>query len=139
MMQVTYSYIDLGLMSDRMLLLFGLMLGVIGHLPAILRRSTNTDVPARPGKGQVNGVLVTETPEVQVGILARALVSPPRAANARQQPRWSHPKSSGWGQGEGVAAWRRASRPLSPEEATDPVLKGSSQRPSQWSDSAEES
>lgn len=139
-MQVTYSYVDLGLMSARDMLLFGVMLGVIGHLPAILRRAANKDEPTGQVKGQAAGSLAIETPEVQVGLLARTLVSPLDTTPTQKQIAGQRSKGSNWGQGEpGVASWRRNSRPVSPEEATDSVFKGSASRRSRWSDDAGES
>lgn len=132
-MQITVSYVDLGLTSDRDMLLLGLMLGIIGHLPAILRRSANLDVDDRRGKGQAAPPLATETPEVQAGILAHALESSPRTTTRRQPPAQSS-KRPGWGQPERAASWRRASRPSPPGQTTGPVLQGSAPRPSRWPD-----
>ncbi len=86
-MQMSVSYVDLGLTSDRVMLVLGIMLGVIGHLPGILRRSTNTDISshsARSGSGKTTGALENETPEVQVGILAHALIAPDQPDRSSQ-------------------------------------------------------
>ncbi len=125
-MQMTVSYVDLGLTSDRVMLLLGIMLGVIGHLPGILRRSTNTDLPIRPGRAgdsPITNVLEKETPEVQVGVLAHALMAPAQPpASARRDP-WSARQSgprrdeprwnAGSGaQSNGATSWGRRSHPL---------------------------
>jgi hypothetical protein len=147
-MQISYSYVDLGLMSDRMMLLFGIMFGVIGHLPTILRRSATADEPAPPERARKTGTPATETPEEQVGALAHVLVSPAPTSTTRQrtlsrptqQRTLSRPtQRSNWGQSEGAASWRRYSRPLPQGQTTDQALNGSYPRLSQSSDRAEES
>jgi hypothetical protein len=80
-MQISVSYVDLGLTSDRAMLLFGTVLGVIGHLPGILRRSTGGD--ESPGIQQVEAELEKATPEAQVGILAHILARPAEAPGTR--------------------------------------------------------
>jgi hypothetical protein len=75
-MQMTVSYVDLGLTDDRAMLLLGVMFGVIGHLRGILRRSTDTDRPDGRYPGSASNTLDAQEPEVQVGILARVLVTP---------------------------------------------------------------
>lgn len=95
MMQVSVSYVDLGLTSDRAMLLLGVTFGVIGHLSGILRRSLDKEQPAhfsRWGAG-----LAEEPEEVQVGVLARVLVTPTELTptgrslttnRPRTHPRW---------------------------------------------------
>lgn len=116
-MQITVSYVDLGLTSDRAMLLLGVVLGVIGHLPGILRRSVNVDDKPRAGKG--GQVLEMVTPEVQAGVLAHVLVTPvdpssPRRTVSRPRP------APRWARSEGETAWPRTSRPTAPnrERAT---------------------
>ncbi len=91
-MQVTVSYVDLGLTDDRAMLLFGVMFGVIGHLPGILRRSTNTDAAEGRYRDESYDILEAQEPEVQVGILAHVLVTPEE--EEPRQRRRSHPRSS---------------------------------------------
>jgi hypothetical protein len=86
-MQITVSYVDLGLTDDRAMLLFGVMFGVIGHLPGILRRSTNTDEAEDRYRDESFNILEAQEPEVQVGILAHVLVKPEQ--ERRQQGRRS--------------------------------------------------
>ncbi len=95
-MQVAISYVDLGLTSDRAMLLLGVMLGVIGHLPEILRRSTNTDVPD-VAKGEVAAFLDAEMPEVQAGVLAHVLVASQgeRTSSKRRSPSSVHQPTRG--------------------------------------------
>jgi hypothetical protein len=108
-MQMSVSYVDLGFTSDRAMLLFGIMLGVIGHLPGILRRSTNTDIPTRSKAGDdgLAKAIEKETPEVQVGMLAHALIAAPEAPDTRRDP-WSQQRQNQakraearWGQNNG--------------------------------------
>lgn len=89
-MQVTVSYVDLGLTDDRAMLLFGVMFGVIGHLPGILRRSTNTDTAEPRYRDESYDILEAQEPEVQVGILAHVLVRPEE--DEPRQGRRSHPR-----------------------------------------------
>ncbi len=128
-MQMTVSYVDLGLTSDRSMLLLGVMLGIIGHLPTILQRSTGSETASvRPVKGAPNKMLGTETPEMQVGALARVLVTPvepekprrPATTRAVVPSRWgqsnnAHPARtrSRWGQEDGTATWPRSAQRLS--------------------------
>ncbi|HEY7357109.1 MAG TPA: hypothetical protein VH590_11605, partial [Ktedonobacterales bacterium] len=77
----------LGLTDDRAMLLFGVMFGVIGHLPGILRRSTNTDEAEDRYRDESFNILEAQEPEVQVGILAHVLVKPEQ--ERRQQGRRS--------------------------------------------------
>jgi len=130
-MQMTVSYVDLGLTSDRSMLLLGVMFGIIGHLPAILRRSTgNEQASVRPLKAEPSRVLKTETPEMQVGALARVLVMPvepetprrPATTRTGASSRWgqsnnTHPARtqtpSRWGQDDGTATRSRSSQRLS--------------------------
>jgi hypothetical protein len=117
-MQTTVSYVDLGLTDDRAMLLFGVMFGVIGHLPGILRRSTNTDEAGDRHRDESFTILEAQEPEVQVGILARVLVTPVEdeppqsqrpSPRAPTRPRTSQPPvtpappapQSRWGQAQG--------------------------------------
>ncbi|HLW00787.1 MAG TPA: O-antigen ligase family protein [Ktedonobacterales bacterium] len=121
-MQMSVSYVDLGLTDDRPMLVLWIMLGVIGHLPGILRRSTNTDVPdrsTRPVNGRTTNELDKETPEVQVGVLAHALIAPAEPASSSQRDPWSQRRNAGkqagprWGQSNGTTGAKQTSRPLS--------------------------
>ena len=95
MMQVSVSYVDLGLTSDRAMLLLGVTFGVIGHLPGILRRSLDKNTPAHTSRW---GAGLAEQPaEVQAGVLAHVLVTPAETMPAgrsatpfrtRTRPRW---------------------------------------------------
>ncbi len=90
-MQMSVSYVDLGLTSDRVMLVLGVMFGIIGHLPGILRRSTNNDTPTRSGAvdSSISSTLENETPEVQVGVLAHALMGTPESAKSDPRNPWS--------------------------------------------------
>ncbi|HEY7356188.1 MAG TPA: O-antigen ligase family protein [Ktedonobacterales bacterium] len=121
-MQVSISYVDLGLTDDRSMLMLWTMFGIIGHLPGILRRSTNTDLPdrsTRAGSGRANGALENESPEVQVGVLAHVLIAPTEAASSSRRDPWSQRQTPGkraeprWNQSSAAAGARRFSRPLS--------------------------
>ncbi len=121
-MQVSISYVDLGLTDDRSMLMLWVMFGVIGHLPGILRRSTNTDIPVRStraGSGRATSTLANESPEVQVGVLAHALVAPTESASASRRDPWSQRQNPGkraesrWNQSSEAAGTGRRSRPLS--------------------------
>ena len=129
-MQITVSYVDLGLTSDRAMLLLGVVFGLIGHLPGILRRSVNLDETPRSGKGTTR--LEAATPEAQAGLLARVLITPAAPESTRRratrprlrtQPRWS--------QSESGPSWPRPARPgtVVNENTTTP---GSNTRPARW-------
>ncbi len=154
-MQMTVSYVDLGLTSDRIMLLLGVMLGVIGHLPGILRRSIHADQPTptlRSVDEKITHVLERETPEVQVGVLAHALMLPGEPANPprrdpwsarqnppkREEPRWSQHNgayhnggNSNGAPSNGATGWGHRSRPLAgpPSAHTSHPLAGSQQPP----------
>ncbi len=121
-MQMSVSYVDLGLTDDRPMLLLWIMLGIIGHLPGILRRSTNTDVPdrsKRPVNGSIVDALEKETPEAQVGVLAHALIVPAESASSSRPDPWSQRRSapragtSQWSQRNGAPGARLTSQPTS--------------------------
>ncbi len=104
-MQIAISYVDLGLTSDRAMLLLGVMFGVIGHLPGILRRSTDAEVPEL-AKGEAAAFLDAEEPEVQAGVLASVLVAtgerrPPSkrrtTSYTRTRPQTRRGQPSHWG------------------------------------------
>lgn len=126
-MQMSVSYVDLGLTDDRSMFMLWVMLGVIGHLPGILRRSTNIDLPARSkrsGNGRTTSALENETPEVQVGVLAHALIAPTESARSSRRDPWSQRQKTGngaearWNQSNGAPGARHTSRPLA--EAAQP-------------------
>lgn len=102
-MQMTVSYVDLGLTDSRSMLMLWVMLGVIGHLPAILQRSTDTDVPGpstrRIKDGRTTNVPEDVPPEVQAGILARALIAPTKTASP-SRPSLSRPRQNTRKRGE---------------------------------------
>jgi hypothetical protein len=124
-MQMTVSYVDLGLTSDRVMLVLGIMLGVIGHLPGILRRSTNTDIPIHSTwavNTRIASTLDKETPEVQVGVLAHVLITPDESASPSQRDLWSQHRNTlkrpeaRWNQSSGAPRAKNASRPISGAE-----------------------
>jgi hypothetical protein len=155
-MQLTVSYVDLGLTDDRAMLLFGVMFGVIGHLPGILRRSTNTDEAEGRHRHRDEGLTILEAqePEVQVGILAHALVVPeenePRQSRRSQprpttRPRTSTPTApavhpaSRWGQ-----TWEQSEEPVSrpsraawrvSEQGSSPLPRADQDEPLPWQNS----
>ncbi len=92
-MQVTYSYVDLGLTSERDMLLLGLMLGIIARAYTLL------GVTAQPASHNARAVMRTEVerlesantanppvPEVTT-IARRAVVLAPTRSAARPRPR----------------------------------------------------
>lgn len=119
-MQVAVSYVDLGLASDRAMLLFGIMLGVIGHLPGILRRSTRpgTAAPSTiPLDENIPRILERESPEEQVGLLAKALMI---SANPGSSPRHTQSGSRQNIHKEGDLRWRQNNRPALPPHTSRP-------------------
>ncbi len=124
-MQVAVSYVDLGLTDDRAMLLWGVMFGVIGHLPGILRRSINAEESA-----QVSTPLATETPEAQVGVLAHALVTP-EAGNKHNTPSRTQTFTR-WGQKDGSPSWPRSPQAAPTGQRTLSRPRGAATWQSRW-------
>ncbi|HEU5377728.1 MAG TPA: O-antigen ligase family protein [Ktedonobacteraceae bacterium] len=131
-MQMSVSYVDLGLTDSRSMFMLWVMFGVIGHLPAILQRSTNTDLPA-PSARRIN--VPEDVPlEVQVGVLARALIAPPESASP-SRPGLSSPRQNTgrrgeprWNQSNGATGRGRSPSLTGPSQTRSPqtLIRGRS-------------
>ncbi len=138
MMQVTVSYVDLGLTSDRAMLLLGVIFGVIGHLPGILRRSMNVDSGLRSDKGSAASALDAATPEAQVGVLAHVLVTPVDPPPARRAGSVSRPRTQPrWNANESRTDWPHAPRTPTPPRENAPPLRSAPRR-SRWAEEQDE-
>ena len=129
-MQIAISYVDLGLTSDRSMLLLGVMFGVIGHLPGILRRSTDSDIPEL-AKSEAASFLEAETPEVQAGVWAHVLVATRgrRASSKRRTPTYARPQThrtqaSHWGGPDRSASQSASGARTSPPFAEERAASG---------------